>query len=137
MGKEWSSQQEVQAFRPNLIELLRKYSWRRSNPKYNEMLTKLGETADRGEEAFKLIQRGFFSRGQALHKRVALEESRIKDAKLENEIAMLEELDALGIEREYKNNDLQDPTPKMLFHFRLSSTTGPARETLDLTSEEF
>lgn len=134
MGKEWSDGAAVQAFKPDLVALLRKYSWRRSNPKYVEMLAKLGETADRGEEAFKLMQRGFYSRGQALHKRVALDEGRLKEAKLENEIAMLEELDTLGIEREWKNNDLQDPTPKLLFHFHLA---GGKLETLDLTSEEF
>lgn len=133
MGKEWTSAEEVKNFKPQLIELLRKFSWRRSNPKYVEMMSKLGATADRAEDAYKLIQRGFFSRGQALLKTVSIEETRAKDAKLENEIAMLGELDTLGIEREYKNNDIQDPMPKLLFHFRL---VGDKRETIDLTSEE-
>lgn len=125
---------EPESFKGQLVELIRAYKWGLGNPKWKKVRDGMDETGIQSEAAYKLIQFGRFSAGQAKLKRIQLQEITLRNASIENEAELLEKLDTLGIDREWKTNDPDDPMPKLLFHFFMGAELKPA--TLDLTAEE-
>lgn len=131
--KGWTSKEEVEGFKDNLIALARLYAWRRGNAKWAKWKEGMETTQEKEDKAMKLLREGRFSAGHAALARIRIEEAALKILAQENEAEFLEKLDALGIDREWKANDADDPMPKLLFHFALS---GGTKHTLDLTKEE-
>lgn len=130
--KTWTAG-EPEAFRTQLLEMLKAAAWTRGNERYNRYRKGMEDAGERSDQAYKLLQEGRQSAGQALLRRVQLEEAALKGLRAENEIELLEKLDQLGIEREWKTNDPADPAPKLLFHFRIAGADRLV--TLDLTAE--
>ena len=130
--KVWSGKAEVDGYKAELVKKLQAAAWRRGNPKYKEYRDGMEESDQESDKAYKLLQRGFLSAGQAKILRCAIREAGLKQMKSICEADFLEEMHKLGIEREWKNNDLKE-TPKLLFHFHLA---GGKRETLDMTDAE-
>jgi len=120
MSREWTPV-EAGAFRPQLVELLRARRWRRGNPLWEKMKKGLEDLDPIEEAAYKMLQKLRHSAGQAELKQLQLDQSMLKSMKVQNEIELLRALDELGIDREYKNNDMQDATIRPLYHFRLAA----------------
>lgn len=120
MPKIYSTKEETAAMRGKLLEIMAAHVWRTGNPKFDEYVTEMNKQQLRSDTAFKLIQKKRFSAGQAMLKRIQLEETRLKSLKIVLEAELLEALDDLGIEREWKTDDLTDPMPKLWIHFRMA-----------------
>jgi len=131
--KTWKDQGEVDAFKPKLLEMLEAAAWRRPHPKWKEYRQGMEESDEKVERAYKLLQRKRLSAGQALILRCKIKENELKQLKGAVEAGFLEELDKLGIDREWKNNEGNEGNPRLLFHFHTAQ--GNALE-LDLTDEE-
>lgn len=116
--RPWTAK-TAEAYRQNLIDIITKYRWARGNALYKKHRDGVLDGEDREEAAYEFLRRLRHSKGQAMLKRLQIDENRLKDLKVENEALLLEELDGLGIDREWKNNEGHESDPRMWFHFRL------------------
>ena len=130
--KVWASEEDAKKFRPKLLELVRSCQWNRKSDGYRKYRDGMEEQEDIAAEGYKLLQHGRVCAGQVKLLQAKLAEARLGELKTLNQITLLQKLDALGIDQEYKAEGA-DPEPQALFHFR--GKGGARLATLNLTED--